>query len=114
MNQARTRLLAGAQGVQAILLLCQPERLLRPIVGSAGTVRPGIVRLLGGRLLLQAIWLSVRPTRTVRRLSAAIDLLHAASMLGLAVGAARYRRPAMVSGLIAAGSAGLTLELDRR
>jgi hypothetical protein len=114
MSLGRTRLLAGAQAAQAILMLYRPERLVRPIAGRSGAVPPGIVRVLGGRLLVQSIALGLRPSRSMLRVGATVDLLHAASMVGLAIGTARYRRPALFSGLIAAGSAVAMLSQDHR
>ena len=111
MSLGATRLLAGAQAAQATLLLSQPQRLIRPIVG---TVPPAVLRVLGGRLLIQSIALGLRPGRTMLRLGATVDLLHAASMFGLAAASTRYRRPALVSGLIAAASAAAMLGQDRR
>lgn len=107
MSHRAIRLLAGGQAAQAAVLLYQPQRLV-------GGIPPGVLRVLGGRLLAQAIALGVRPNRTVLRIGATVDLLHAASMFGLAAVSGRYRRPALISGLIATSSAVVMLEQDRR
>lgn len=74
----------------------------------AGTLCPGfpadrtwLIRLLGARLLVQDATLFARPTRQTARAAAAIDGVHALSMLP-ALASGRYRRAAAISGATAA------------
>jgi hypothetical protein len=96
------RLLAGAHLGQAVVLLAQPPGVLRRITGDHGVPPAWIVRVLGARILIQAVPEAVSPTPNVLRLGVVVDLAHAASMLAAARVWPRYRRAAMVS----AGSAG--------
>lgn len=59
------------------------------------------VRVLGARHLVQAVTSTVHPTRGARVLGSIVDLVHAASMLGVAVVSSRLRRPAMTGASIA-------------
>ena len=76
--------------------------------GCARTLTPGapvpaawLVRVLGARLVLQHALVLARPTRGIVLAGAAVDVLHAASMVPAALRWREYRRPAAVS----AGSA---------
>jgi hypothetical protein len=50
----------------------------------------------------------------VLELSVAVDALHAASMVGLAMLRPEYRRPALISAAVATGSAAVTWVQARR
>jgi hypothetical protein len=62
---------------------------------------------LGARDLGQGVFQLVAPT-TGRRLIVAVELLHATSMVALAVGNRPRRRPALVSASVALTNAALT------
>lgn len=64
-----------------------------------------IVRVLGTRQLAQACASGPAPTAAVLALGVEVDLLHAASMLGLAAISRRWRPVALASAAIAAGFA---------
>jgi hypothetical protein len=62
-------------------------------------------RALAARDLATAGILASGPTRRVRVALAAVDCLHVASMLGLALASERYRRPALASAAVASALA---------
>lgn len=68
----------------------------------AGLAGRTVVRVLGVREVGQALVCAPRPTSDVRRLSAGVDLLHAATMLALATRSKTWRRPALASMAVAA------------
>ncbi|MCA1657148.1 MAG: hypothetical protein LC713_05500 [Actinobacteria bacterium] len=101
------RLVRASYGV---FLLADPQRALR--VGhspNADSATQTVVRVLGVRHLLQAAVCARWPTRSVRRASACIDGLHAATDLALARSDRRQRRAAAIDGAVAVGLAVATL-----
>ena len=60
-----------------------------------------VVRLLGARQVTQAGLALAFPAEPLLGLGVAVDALHALSMVPVAATAPRWRRPALVSGLIA-------------
>ncbi len=99
-----TRLLAGTGAAEGLALLARPDRVVDALCPELPRSRRWAVRLLGARLVVQhAAVLAVPEARTVR-IGAAVDLLHAASMVPLA-GSAPYRRAAVISGAVASGYA---------
>lgn len=98
-------LLAGAHIGQAAILLAQPPGVLRGVAGEHDVPPPWIMRVLGVRLLVQATAEMLSPRPTTLRISAFVDLTHAASMFVAAKGWPRYRRAALLSAASAASSA---------
>lgn len=98
-------LLAGAHAGQAAILLAQPPSVLRMVAGEPDVPPPWIMRVLGVRLLVQATVEMLSPRRSTLRISAFVDLTHAASMLLAAMVWPRYGRAALVSAGSAASSA---------
>jgi hypothetical protein len=98
---------AGWLGLGA-LLVARPEQALA-LAGQ--TARPpalvAITRVLGARTALQNVLVLAAPTRAVLRGGAAVDALHALSMLGAALRWPGYRRAALASAAMAATSAAL-------
>jgi hypothetical protein len=92
----------GARLVLAAAALVAPRR-----VASWWGADPGdeavlrVARILAVRHLTQALATSVRPGRDTDRVSAAVDALHATSMVVLAGLSPRYRRPAATSACVA-------------
>jgi hypothetical protein len=93
--------LRAAAAVQAVLgaaLLAQPVR-----IGQLVTARRGqdpaawLVRILGLRMLAQGTVELVRPGRKLVLAGAAVDLLHALSMVGVGLLWPRFRRAALAS-----------------
>lgn len=76
--------------------------LTRGDIGPAGRT---VVRVLGVREAGQALVCAPRPSAAVLRLSAGVDLVHAATMFAFALRPTRWRRPALVSAAAAAGFA---------
>lgn len=77
----------------------------------------GVARVLAARHLTQGVVLTVHPTRRTRMISAAVDFLHAFTMVALAAGSRRYRRPAATSACVAltfAGLSGLSMQPGRK
>jgi hypothetical protein len=102
----RTRRLAvGWLGVGAFLVT-RPARALA-MVGQPAPP-PGLVtitRVLGARTALQNLVVLASPSPGVVRAGAAVDALHALSMLAAAVRWPAYRRAALASGALAAAAA---------
>jgi hypothetical protein len=66
------------------------------------------VRLLGARYLAQAAAELGQPHRAAWVLVSVVDIVHAASMCTVAALQPSYRRPAVVSAVVATGSAAVT------
>ncbi|MBI1376491.1 MAG: hypothetical protein GC157_03265 [Frankiales bacterium] len=70
-------------------------------------------RVLGGRDLVQGLVTALLPRTSVRRAGAAVDAVHALSMLAVAATPSATRRAALVSGLLASAELGIGLRLAR-
>jgi hypothetical protein len=108
------RLLAGTHLGQAVVLLAQPPDVLRRITGDDGVPPAWIVRVLGARILIQAVPEAISPSPNVLRLGVVVDLVHAASMLAAARVWPRYRRAALASSGSAGASAVALIVRGRR
>ncbi len=99
------QVVSGCRALLGIGLLAWPARLAS--VASFGDRPPAswLVRLLGARMLAQSAVELAHTNRTVVRLGAAADALHALSMLAVAGRRSGYRHAALVSAAIAAASA---------
>jgi hypothetical protein len=74
--------LALAEGCYGTALVLFAGPLLRTITGEpADRLQLNVTRVLGTRQLLQGVATTRRPTRRTLRLGAAVDVLHAATML---------------------------------
>jgi hypothetical protein len=80
--------------------LARPDDLLH-LVGDGGPGPRTITRLLGGRYVVQSGAGVALPRRPPHWLDAAVDLAHAASMLGAARAVPRHRRSALASAVLA-------------
>ena len=96
-RRARRRLLAAVSGVWGLLMLFRAEPLVEAVCPEFPESKQWVVRLLGGRLVVQHALVLCRPTDRYVRAAAAVDMLHAASMVPL-LWSPRYRRAALVSG----------------
>ena len=109
MTTARARrgvfLLAGAHVAQAAIMLARPPSVLRRAAGGQDVPPPWIMRVLGVRLLVQGAAEMLSPRPTTLRISAFVDLTHAASMFAAAKARPRYRRAALISAASATSSA---------
>jgi hypothetical protein len=109
----QSRLIGVANTALGALLLARPDEVADASAGSARP-GPGWVRLLGARYLVQGVAQASLPRAEVLQLSVVVDGLHAASMVGLAMVRAEYRRPALISAAVATGSAAVTWAEARR
>jgi hypothetical protein len=103
------RAVSAARAVLAVGLLIRPGRVARLVSFGARCPAPWLIRLLGGRMLAQSGVELAGNSRRLVRLGAAVDALHAASMLAAAVRWPSYRRVALASAGIAAASAAATV-----
>ncbi len=92
------RALPFAQSLAGAVLMARPEQVARAVSASRrGAPAPGIVRLLGLRLLAQGIVASVWRRPETAAASAAIDATHSASMVLAGAISPRFRRAALIS-----------------
>jgi hypothetical protein len=108
-------LLAGVRAGYGAVQLAVPgysaeQRLGGPL--DPATLR--VVRVLGARQLAQAGLALAFPAEPLLGLGAGVDALHALSMVPVAAAAPRWRRPALVSGLMAAAFAAAGVLAARR
>lgn len=95
---AAVRLFGVVRTAWGVTLLVAPERVLCAIDGRVPSVESvPVARVLGGRQIVQGVATALLPTRRLLRWGAVVDVLHAASMAGLAAGSPRHRRVGLVS-----------------
>lgn len=99
------RILGGATTAMGAAFLIWPHALANRFSGGRSTPDNAIVRVLGGRQLLQGAVQVAQPKPDVVLAGVAVDLIHAGSMLVLSVLWPAYRRSALSSAAIAAVSA---------
>ena len=98
--------LAGVRAGDGAVQLLRPAYSAEQLLG--GPLDPGAVaavRVLGARQLAQAAMSVTAPSARLLALGAGANGVHALSMAVLVLADRRWRRPAMVSGLIAAAFA---------
>lgn len=106
MSAVVARALGGVQCALGALLVTRPA--------SIGRQAPQwVVRVLGLRGVVQGAVTLLEPEATTLALGACVDAAHALSMVPVVAGSARYRRPAAISGGIAAVMAFAGLGLAR-
>jgi hypothetical protein len=106
---ALTRAVSSGFAAAGLALLARPARVTR-LAAAGGPLPPTwLVRLLGGRSVAQHGLVLLRPGRGVVLGGAAIDALHALSMVGAAAVWPQYRRPALASAGMAGASVALAL-----
>ncbi|MCA0146826.1 hypothetical protein [Blastococcus sp. LR1] len=99
-----TRALAGAGLLAGAALLTRPGAVTTAVAPTFPRERLWIARVLGARLVAQHALVLAAPETAVVRVAAAVDGLHAASMLPV-LAFPRYRRFALVTGALAAAYA---------
>ncbi len=98
-------LVGGAWGV---VLLWRGRELWTTFSGTGPTGHEVLaIRALGWRHLVQGCFQSVAPD-TGRQVLVAVDLVHCATMVPVAIASRRARRPAAVTSAVAAASAVVT------
>jgi len=102
---------AGYGLIQLALPRYSAEQQLGGPLDSA-TLR--VVRVLGARQVTQAGLALAFPAEPLLGLGAGVDALHALSMVPLALATPRWRRPALVSGLMATAFAAAGVLVARR
>ena len=115
LEPAQPRLLLALDAAWGAWLLGRaPGRL--PLGKRSRPLVKAIVRILGARQLTQATLIAARPSASRIIAGAAVDGLHAASMVLLARTGTRMSRPALASAAVAAllSSYGLRCGLRRR
>jgi hypothetical protein len=106
---------AVARAAYGSALLVAPGPLLR-LAGGNGSGNGGgvaVARILGGRHVAQALATAGHPGRLRLYAGAAVDGIHAASMLGLAALSAEERRPALIDATVAGTFCSLGLQAAR-
>lgn len=108
-GRALTRLVSAATAAWGLALLIRPDDVSRA-VGAADPLPPAwIARVLGARLVVQHAVVLAVPERRVVAAGGVVDLLHALSMVPVAVLWPEHRRAAVVSAASAAAPAALGL-----
>ena len=95
---------AATAAVGATALL-GAQRVAKAVSGGSGVPDAAVVRLLGGRQLVQGAAILIRPARPLLIGALTVDVLHAASMVAAAVIWPGYRRAALTSAAVAGASA---------
>lgn len=101
------------RGLLGLCQLIRPQPLYRAVTGAMpppGTVV--LMRVLGARHVVQALLLTGAGTttqggKTWHRCGALVDLAHAATMVALACGDRRWRRPAGIDAALASAFSAL-------
>ena len=105
---AATRAVAAVNALTGVALLVRPEQVVAAVTHGNRVPAKDVVRVLGGRLTVQGVLLSLMPRYRIVGACAVADLTHAASMYVLAGARPRYRRAALASALAATASGLLT------
>ncbi len=105
-RQRPTRVLSGVGAAWGLALLLRPRQVVAALCPELPRSRIWVVRVLGARLVAQHAAVLAAPDAPLVRAASAVYLLHAVSMVPL-LRSARYRRPALISGGVAAAYAAL-------
>ncbi len=106
--RARTRAYGGARLAWGAWMLAAPRAVLRSAgVAADDTTVEVSTRVLGARDVAQGLASLAVPDAGILHLGRWVDLAHLATMLALAAGSPRLRRPALLSAASAAAWAGL-------
>ncbi len=113
-TRSRRRAVRAATSVPAAagaVLLTRPRQVLRLVAPGEPEPPLAVVRVLGGRLVVQHLLVALRPTRRRLLAGAVVDAAHAASMVPAAALWPAHRRQATASGALGAASALAALAL---
>jgi hypothetical protein len=101
----RARIWGAATAVVGAATLLRPADVARLVSGPGSTPNTAVLRVLGGRQLLQGAAVLIRPAPMLVIGGSAVDVLHAISMIAAGVISPGYRRAALVSAAVAGASA---------
>ncbi len=104
-SRVAARIWGAATAVAGAVSLMRPYTVAGLVSGNGPTPDAAVVRILGGRQLLQGTAVLIRPAPLLVIGGLAVDVLHATSMLAAAVIRPGYRRPALASAAVAGTSA---------
>ncbi|MEO6884892.1 MAG: hypothetical protein ABI232_01215 [Jatrophihabitantaceae bacterium] len=107
------RPVAALDVMTGLLLVAVPARVLHAVAVERDARATVLVRALGARSTAQGVALVLAPRRHLLVAVGAVDLLHATTMVALAVARPRYRRAAFSSATLATISGSLSLILAR-
>ena len=96
------------------VLLIAPHSVARTPAGPLDARNILVARILGVRQLVQAAATGSGSSYRLRVASIGVDIIHAASMLGLAAIDVRHRRPALADAVVASGFAAAGYAVTRR
>jgi hypothetical protein len=99
--RAETVLAAARAGYGAVQLGAPGYSAEQQLGGPLDATTLRVVRVLGARQVAQAGLALAFPAEPLLGLGVAVDALHALSMVPLVLATPRWRRPALVSGLMA-------------
>ena len=99
------RIWAAATATAGAVTLVRPQAVARLVGGTGPTPDAAVVRILGGRQLLQGTIVLIRPTPALVIGGLAVDGLHGVSMVAAAVIWPSYRRAALSAAAFASASA---------
>ena len=99
------RIWAAATATAGAVIMVRPQAVSRLVSGTGSTPDAAVVRVLGGRQLLQGAAVLIRPAPALIIGALAVDVLHATSMVAAALIWPGYRRAALTSAAVAAASA---------
>jgi len=102
------RLLAVARGAWGAALLIAPRRFLPADGDESCRSLPAVARVLGARHIVQSGLLLREPEPRPPLWAIAVDVVHAASMLGVAAASPRLRRDALRSAAVAGALSALS------
>jgi len=103
-RRARTRAVSAVLGLGGVAMVAAPRWVVAHLAPGPGAPKNWLVRVLGARTVVQSALLLAAPTRPAVQAGAAVDALHAASMLPAWLIWPRHRQAAAVSGGIAVAS----------
>jgi hypothetical protein len=104
-SRRATRAVACAEGAWGLLLLTRPDDVAARLTSRDARPPRWAVRLLGSRVAGQAAATLLLPVRDAALAGAAVDALHAVSMLAATLRWPRLRRSLLTSAAVAATAA---------
>ena len=103
--RAWARVWGAATAAVGATALLGGQRVAKAVSGGSGVPDAAVVRMLGGRQLLQGAAILIRPARPLLIGAVTVDVLHAASVVAASVVWPGYRRAALTSAAVASASA---------